>query len=493
MKEQIHQLLHNVGPGKMSNLAYDTAWVARLGEIDWGLSSQALNWLCENQLPDGSWGAEKSFYYHDRVISTLAAMIALTYHGRRAQDKKQIEKGLLALEKITSGATKGLQADLNGATVGFEMIVPTLVAEAERLDLIQRQAESILGQLSEQRKIKLGLLKGKMINRHITAAFSTEMAGKDGQDMLDIDNLQEINGSIGHSPSATAYHALFVNPGDKAALSYLNKYVDGGGGVPDLIPFDVFEASWVLWNFSLIKNWDNQIKSLFQPLIEFLKQGWNPNKGIGLSVGYSIPDCDDTSVVYEVLSRFGEPMDINTVLAFEENEHFRTYYLEANSSNSVNIHALGALRQAGMNSASPSVQKVLSFLKKKQISNAYWFDKWNLSAYYTTSHAIIASAGFANELVAPSVEWIISTQREDGSWGWQFPTAEETAYCLQALIMWLHQGGKVPKTTLQKAVMWLADHMEPPYPPLWIGKGLYTPELVVRSAILSALFLAEYE
>ena len=37
-------------------------------------------------------------YYHDRVLCTLAAMIALSYHGRRGQDKVQIENGKLALE-----------------------------------------------------------------------------------------------------------------------------------------------------------------------------------------------------------------------------------------------------------------------------------------------------------------------------------------------------------------------------------------------------------
>ena len=208
MINQVRQLLQEIGIGKMSNLAYDTAWIARLGEIDWELSSQALEWLCENQLPDGSWGAKEPFYYHDRVISTLAAMISLTYRGRRSRDKIQIERGLRALEIITSGATQGLRSDPNGATVGFEMIIPTLVAEAEKIGLIKQQGERILGRLAKQRKIKLDLIKDKKINRYITASFSSEMAGQDGISMLDIENLQEPNGSVGHSPSATAYYVL---------------------------------------------------------------------------------------------------------------------------------------------------------------------------------------------------------------------------------------------------------------------------------------------
>jgi hypothetical protein len=33
--------------------------------------------------------------------------------------------------------------------------------------------------------------------------------------------------------------------------------------------------------------------------------------------------------------------------------------------------------------------------------------------------------------------------------------------------------------------------MDKPYPPLWIGKCLYSPQLVVRSAAISALALVQ--
>jgi hypothetical protein len=46
---------------------------------------------------------------------------------------------------------------------------------------------------------------------------------------------------------------------------------------------------------------------------------------------------------------------------------------------------------------------------------------------------------------------------------------------------------------LRRGAAWLAEHAEPPYPPLWIGKCLYCPVLVVRSAVLSALMLVAQE
>src|SRR5215207_1883054 len=247
MQELITKLIDEIGPGHMGSTAYDTAWAGRLGEIDWELSSRALTWLAENQLPDGSWGAPAPMYYHDRVLCTLAAMIALSYRGRRGHDKVQIENGKLALERMVGGATQGLQSDPNGATVGFEMIAPTLAAEAEKLGIIKRQGDRILGRLSKQRAKKLAYLKDNMISKNVTIAFSAEMAGLDGKHMLDIENLQESDGSVGLSPSATAYFATYIKKGDEASLKYLHNTVKSDGGLPNVSPFDVFEIAWSLW------------------------------------------------------------------------------------------------------------------------------------------------------------------------------------------------------------------------------------------------------
>jgi len=492
IQQEISTLLQSIGPGKMSSTAYDTAWVARLGDIDAELSNHALEWLCENQLPDGSWGAAQPFYYHDRVISTLAAMIALTRRGRRIQDKNQIEKGLLALEKITSGVDKGgLAAHPNGATVGFEMIVPTLVAEAEKLGLIKQQGERVLGHLSQQRSAKLSLIQGKMINRNVTVAFSAEMAGIDGQHMLDVDNLQEGNGSVGHSPSATAYFALYVKPGDPNALRYLQQAAAPDGGAPNLAPFDIYERAWVAWNLSLPHKVDNTVLPHLKPHLNYLKDAWQPGMGVGFSQGYSIPDGDDTIITYDVLKRYGYEVDLESVLSFEDKEFFRCYDLEVGISPSMNIHALLTLRRAGYERNHPTIQKILHFLSNLHDAQDCWRDKWHLSPCYTTAHMAIACTDYLDGLAEKSIDWILSMQNDDGSWGFFMPTAEETAYCLQALCIWNQHTGKVPKHVLEQGASWLYKHSGPPYYPLWIGKGLYSADFVVRSAILSALQLVE--
>ncbi len=488
MTDLISKLIDEIGPGHMGSTAYDTAWAARLGEIDWALSSRALAWLAGNQLPDGSWGAAAPMYYHDRVLCTLAAMIALSYRGRREHDKLQIERGRLALERIVSGATQGLQSDPNGATVGFELIAPTLAAEAEKLGIIQKQGDRILGRLSRQRAKKLSFLKDNMISRYVTMAFSAEMAGTDGKHMLDIKNLQESNGSVGVSPSATAYFATYIKRGDEASLNYLRKVMKPDGGMPNVAPFDIFEISWALWNLSLIP--DLRKNGKLQPHIDFLSNAWQPKRGVGFAAEYSVKDSDDTGLVYDTLLRFGYEKDLASVLIYEEKDHFRCFDLEANPSISANIHVLGALGQAGLDKRNSSVLKILNYLQKARGQNPFWADKWHSSPYYATAHAIIACSELASELVAESVQWLLSSQNKDGSWGTYLATAEETAYAIQALWVWNDKVARIPKSVFKNGARWLKEHMDQPYPPLWIGKCLYNPSLVIRSAVISALALA---
>jgi halimadienyl-diphosphate synthase len=259
--------------------------------------------------------------------------------------------------------------------------------------------------------------------------------------------------------------------------------------MPNVAPFDVFEIAWALWNLSFIP--DLKKNSKLQPHIDFLSKAWQPKRGVGFAAGYSVKDSDDTGLVYDTLLRFDCEKDLASVLIYEEKENFRCFALEANPSISANIHVLGALGQAGLDQRNSSVQKVLRFLQKARGQNLFWTDKWHSSPYYATAHAVIACARFASDLVEESVKWILQTQNKDGSWGTYLPTAEETAYAIQALWFWNEHVAKVPKNALRNGARWLREHMDDPYPPLWIGKCLYNPSLVIRSAVISALALAQ--
>jgi halimadienyl-diphosphate synthase len=481
--------LFEMGTGMVIPTAYDTAWVARLEEIDKDISNKALAWLCQHQLSDGSWGAREPFYYHDRVISTLAAMIALAHRGKRLIDRIQIEKGLVALEQITNGATRGLIAD-HGATVGFEMIVPTLVLEAERIGIIKRQGDRILGKLARQRAAKLEILGGRKVNCEMPLAFSSEMAGEDSKGMLDINNLLEKDGSVSHSPSATAYFLLQIQPDNQKSLEYLKSTVSDTGGVSYAVPFEICELAWVLWNVGLLEHIDDKTLELCKPGLEYLRAAWN-NKGVGFSAEHSVVDGDDTSVVFDVLTRFGYKIDPDALFSFEEKTHFRCYTMEIANSISTNVHFLRAFRQCGFDSKHPVILKITDFLRRSMQNNSYWFDKWNASPFYTTAHAIISLIGIDDSLAQNAVNWILANQQANGSWGYYNSTAEETAYALQVLCIWKRHGCMVSKDTLTKGSQWLRQHGEPPYPYLWLAKTQFYSEWIIRAEILSALKLVD--
>jgi halimadienyl-diphosphate synthase len=487
---RIQNILSGMNRGNIRPTAYDTAWVARLLEIDRPLGSQAISWLCENQLPDGSWGARAPMYYQDRVISTLAAMTALCRFGKRSTDRKQIERGQSALDALVKGAAQGLVANTFADSVGFELIVPTLVAEAESLGLIQSQRQHILGGLARHREEKLRYLAGRRITHELSTAFSAEMAGTDHIELLDIPNLPEPNGSVGCSPSATAYYALTIQPQEPRALEYLHSLLDGGG-MPHVAPYDILERLWVLWNISLAYAPTPATLPWFAPHLEFLEKIWREKNGLGFASEYSLTDPDDTAMAVDIFIRYGRSAKVMDLLAFQTDNYFRAYQYESGSSTSINIHVLGALRQAGYPADHPAVRGILDFLAQERKGRPYWLDKWNLSPYYSTSHAVINCAGWIPEFAASSVEWIIQSQRPDGSWGGQTPTAEETAYALQALYLSRKAGAPVDAELLNRGLAWLRQHHAPPYPPLWIAKCLYCPEYVVQSAVLSAEMLAE--
>jgi len=95
-------------------------------------------------------------------------------------------------------------------------------------------------------------------------------------------------------------------------------------------------------------------------------------------------------------------------------------------------------------------------------------------------------------LARSAIQWILNTQRPDGNWGHDDkPTAEETAYCLQALSIYDRHVKPLDKDVLKRGRAGLLACMNE-MPPLWIGKCLYIPVRVVESAIYSALTMTRH-
>src|SRR5690606_41147841 len=71
------------------------------------------------------------------------------------------------------------------------------------------------------------------------------------------------------------------------------------------------------------------------------------------------------------------------------------------------------------------------------------------------------------------LEWVLSTQRADGSWGRWGGTAEETAYALQTLLLPRNLDSGRDDEAVRLGYAFLQQAMDVyDYPPLWHDKDL---------------------
>src|SRR5437867_8662857 len=143
-------------PG-IDGTAYDTAWLASLADPVDPESPRfpaALQWLIEHQHEDGSWGGAVR-YQHDRVLSTLAALTALSTCGRRARDRASIEAGTRYLWRH-GHLLRSEPVEL----VGFELLLPSLVQRARAVGVA---VPPHLDVYREQRLEKLRLIPPQLL------------------------------------------------------------------------------------------------------------------------------------------------------------------------------------------------------------------------------------------------------------------------------------------------------------------------------------------
>jgi len=477
-----NQLLRGLRDGAMSEVAYDTALVSALrdprdpGRLTFPAS---LGWLRQHQHPDGSWGGRIPTA-HDRLVSTLAAVVRLA----EAPDdwaRGAVRSGLAWVHDHAR--------DWVGEpheTIAFELLVPRLVDEARGLGLPLPYAD--LAPVTALRDDKLRRLPPDVLyDRPTSVVHSLEFLGR-GLDWERARALRGANGAYGNSPSATAH--MLGGGRDPAAEAYLRRVVavSLNGGACTVYPFEVFERNWVLYNLGLT----GLRPAGRRPHLDYLHGSLRPD-GVGLSREGLVPDADDTVVALLLLRRHGYPSDPAALLGFEGEDCFRSFPFERTASTTVNAHVLEALRDwrdDRPDGYAPQIAKVVAYLRAERRDGAYWFDKWHVSPYYATSQIALASRGVANELVVGSVPWLLETQRPDGSWGWHAGTAEETAYALQTLLTLVPGGtGAVGPAVARGAAHLAARFDDTDYPELWIGKGLYAPFAIIRSAIIAALQL----
>jgi hypothetical protein len=478
----IQALVSALGTGKTLGTAYDTAWGARLA-ADYPNADfdQCIEWLRRNQQIDGSWGSPL-VHYHDRFISTLASIVALTLVGKHPRDKRRVQRGEKALWRLVGQLGRD-----DSDTVGFPVLAAALADEAAALGLDVPRAPVRFAK-AYRKKVEMLLQSPTRDWLSTTLTFSFEALR---YALQTDDTLQEVNGSIAVSLSATA--AYLMQRKDDTAFAYLVDAMqqEGTGALPAVWPIDTFEIAWSL-NHLRGAGAISQSDARVRELLGFLHSAWSGETGMATSSKWRVRDIDDTAASYVMLRWGGFPVSPDVFDAYETDEFFWCYPGETNPSLSAHVRLLAALRVTGIDDSrmQERADKVINVLHKYDQNGSFWWDKWHASPYYVSSFALTALRGLADDLVRSRLRWIIRTQNDDGGWGYLGESSpEETAYCLRALLEWDKSVARVDRDMLDAAAGYLYKHLDDAvYAPLWIGKSLYTPYYPVRSVILSALF-----
>jgi halimadienyl-diphosphate synthase len=483
-RELVRNLQEKIGPSP-----YDIAWMARVpsGTGRGPRWPELTEWLIERQWLDGSWGSIIP-YYHDHILCTLAAIIALKENCQNEDSSRAIELG----ERYIWNHLHFLRQDPI-ELAGFELLLPTLLIEARALDLAVPSHSCGYGRI---RAAKLKLVPQDLIySPSISTTFSLEFMGN----QVDIDrmhNAQAQNGSIANSPATTAFLVLKAGNNDKA-LDYLESMRDLPGGIPAFYPYRTYETAWVLEHLAF---GGLHLKELVEMSVwETLLSDLEPD-GVGIDPTYSIKDGDTTSVTLHVLALGGQSVDPMILHHFEEQKThtFRTFTFERNASVTTNVHALEALSfMPDYPNRDDVRRRIMAMLLADRRYESYWIDKWHASPYYATAHVLIGMINNGTEAVVShctsSADWLLHTQRDDGAWGYfNRGTAEETAYTLLALLRYHRQVAPVNAEIMRRGASYLHRESEAQsmaYPEMWISKTLSASESIIEASILAALYL----
>lgn len=478
---EIHAMLGGLGQGRTLGTAYDTAWGARLASRYPGRGFEdAAEWLRRNQHEDGSWGGALE-HNHDRYISTLAAVVALKEVGTHSRDARRVKRGEAALWKLVGRLGRD-----DSDTVGFPILAAALADEADRLHLDVPRAPVRYAQ--GYRKKVDALFNMPVRNWLSTSLTYSFEALRDAAHAGD--RVLESNGSVSISPSATAAYLLWRD--DASALAYLQTVAaqEGDGSLPAASPIDLFETAWVLNQLHAVGAISAADPDVRRSL-DRIWVSWSPERGVSASTYWQLPDIDDTGACFLALHWGGYPVSSEVFDAFETDDYFCTYPGETNPSLSAHLRLLAALnspRHAGGNHR--RIEKVVAVLQRMDPNGSFWWDKWHASPYYVTGAAVVALDGIADELALTRLKWILRTQNEDGGWGYLGrSTAEETAYCLRAMLHWQRRLGSLDESRIAMAARFLLSHLaDEAFAPMWIAKSLYTPFYPVKAAVLSTAF-----
>ncbi|KAI0395444.1 ent-kaurene synthase [Xylariaceae sp. FL0594] len=525
--QQIANKLQDGAFGSFSPSIYDTAWVALIRVPGAGhkwLFPECFEYLLGTQSSDGGWTANRSAV--DRILNTLASMVALEEHRTVAEETDDHATSRRLHERFLS-AEDFLKQQLNewdvasSVHVGTEVLVPALLETLEKDGKLFAFPGRAL--LAEWNRRKLRKFSPDMLYcpRKTTLVHSMEaFVGK-----IDFDRVShhlDSRGSLMGSPAATAAYLMNASSWSEAAESYIRTVVESSrrngysGGVPGAFPSSIFESAWVV--STLVRSNPSPAITEFPAVHQiraFLGLQFDSHDGLlGFDTGL-LEDVDDTAKCILTLTLLGaNPNPKSMIGHYEDASHFRTYFHEANGSFSANCNVLDALLHSIHPAAYLSqVNKIAQFLCRTFDSGSI-SDKWNLCETYSLmllSQAFVTLVKrwdedvlgeMPQELISEKIPIVLftimtrtlQTQQNDGSWVFGTASRETTAYAVLTLkalgsLPWFSQFQTEIDSAINNGWDYLAthrDHWDLPEH-LWVAKVTYALPTVSRAYIIAAL------
>nr|UNZ93477.1 ent-copalyl diphosphate synthase [Scutellaria baicalensis] len=366
----IRSMLQSMGDGEISSSPYDAAWVALVPDVGGSGGPQfpsSLEWISKNQLPDGSWGDTCTFSIYDRIINTLACVVALKSWNIHPHKTYQ------GISFIKANMDKLEDENEEHMPIGFEVALPSLIEIAKRLDIDISSDSRGLQEIYTRREVKLKRIP-KEIMHQVPTTLLHSLEGMAELTWHKLLKLQCQDGSFLFSPSSTAF-ALHQTK-DHNCLHYLTKYVHKfHGGVPNVYPVDLFEHLWAVDRIQRL-GISRHFKPQVDECIAYVYRYWT-DKGICWARNSVAQDLDDTAMGFRLLRLHGYDVSADVFKHFENGGEF--FCFKGQSTQAVtgmyNLYRASQLMFPGESILEDAKTFSSKFLQRKRANNEL-LDKW---------------------------------------------------------------------------------------------------------------------
>ncbi|CAN6969805.1 hypothetical protein IGI04_033044 [Brassica rapa subsp. trilocularis] len=321
--KRVKSILKNLSDGEITISAYDTAWVALIDAGDKTPAfPSAVKWIANNQLSDGSWGDAYLFSYHDRLINTLACVVALASWNLFPH---QCHKGIMFFRENIG---KLEEEDDEHMPIGFEVAFPSLLEIARGINIDVPYDSPVLKDIYAKKELKLTRIPKEIMHK-IPTTLLHSLEGMRDIEWEKLLKLQCQDGSFLFSPSSTAF--AFMQTRDSKCLGYLRNAVKRfNGGVPNVFPVDLFEHIWIvdrLQRLGISRYFEEEIKEC----LDYVHRYWT-DKGICWARCSHVQDIDDTAMAFRLLRLNGYKVSADVFKVFEKEGEFFCFAGQSNQA-----------------------------------------------------------------------------------------------------------------------------------------------------------------